>query len=35
MRQSIEYLTNLAEKAQLSAFAKNAINKISIVQYYT
>jgi hypothetical protein len=35
MKQSIEYLANLAEQAQLSGLAKNAINKISIEKYYT
>jgi hypothetical protein len=35
MKQSIEYLTDLAEQAQLSGLAKNAINKISKDQYYT
>jgi hypothetical protein len=35
MTQSIEYLTNLAEQAQFSVLAKNAINKVSIAQYHT
>jgi hypothetical protein len=35
MKQSIEYLTNLAEQAQISARAKIAFNKVSIDQYYT
>jgi hypothetical protein len=35
MRQSIEYLTKLADQAQLSVLAKNAINKSSIAMYFT
>jgi hypothetical protein len=35
MRQSIEYLTNLAEQAQISVRTKNTFNKVSIAQYYT
>jgi hypothetical protein len=35
MKQSIEYLTNLVEQAQLSVIVKNALNKFSLDRYFT